>query len=171
MRFLTLLLNVGLALAAARTTAPTGALVVGKTPKSGQYAAIQSAVNALSTTSTSAQSIFIRPGVYNEQIYIPARKAALTIYGYTENTAGYAGNVVNITHGIGLDTAANDDATGTVRAWSENFKMYNINMINTRGDGSQALAVSAYVGVSSPAPSRLPVDFLCTLISTCLEAS
>ena len=61
---------------------------------------------------------------------------------------------VTITHKLGLDGAANDDATGTVRAHSTNFKMYNINMINTRGEGSQAMAISAYAGVSLP-PSFL----------------
>lgn len=151
-KFLLVILNLTLVLAAGRTSAPSGALVVSKSATSGQYSTIQAAINKLSTTSTTAQSVFINPGVYNEQVTIPSRKAALTIYGYTTNTTTYANNQVNITHGIGFDSASNDDSTGTVRAESQNFKMYNINLINTRGKGSQALAISANAGVSLSPP-------------------
>lgn len=135
------------ALATSRTSAPAGALVVSKSASSGQYSTISEAVKALSSTSTSAQSIFIEAGTYSEQVYIPALKSELTVYGYTSDTATYSSNVVSVTAGVGLDTAANDDATATVRVWTENVKFYNINFINTRGDGSQALAISAYAGV------------------------
>ncbi|GAB7348588.1 hypothetical protein MBLNU459_g6972t1 [Dothideomycetes sp. NU459] len=140
------LLNIGLALAASRTSAPSGALVVSKSATSGQYSKIQSAVDALSTTSTTAQSIFIEAGTYDEQVYIPARKAALTIYGYTTNTASYSSNVVTITAAKALADEATDDETATLRVWSENFKMYNINVANTYGSSTsngQALALSA----------------------------
>ena len=149
------LLNVGLALAApaqslverstSRTSAPSGALVVGSGAK---YTKIQDAVNALSTSSSTAQSIFIEAGTYNEQVLVPARKAALTIYGYTTDTSTYTANNI-ITHGIGLDTVASDDLTATLRVKAENFKMYNVNVKNTRGSGSQALALSAWVTVSN----------------------
>lgn len=132
--------------ATGRTTAPSGTLVVSKSAKSGQYSTIQAAINKLSTSSTAAQSIFIESGVYDEQVYIPARKAALTIYGYTTDTSSYVHNTVNITHGIGADTAGTDDLSGTVRNWAENTKVYNINIINTRGQGSQAIAISASAG-------------------------
>jgi len=66
--------------AAGRTTAPAGAITVGST---GTYKTVQAAVNSLSTTSTATQSIFILPGTYTEQVKIPARSAALNIYGYT----------------------------------------------------------------------------------------
>ena len=155
------LLNVGLALAAptpaskatttavsstgsVRTSAPAGALVVGT---SGKYSKVQDAVNALSSSSTAAQSIFIQAGTYDEQVYIPALKGALTVYGYTTDTSSYSKNTVTITAGVGLDTAANDDATGTLRVHTTNFKLYNVNVKNTRGQGSQALALSAYASV------------------------
>ena len=150
------LLNVGLALAApaqslverstSRTSAPSGALVVGSGAK---YTKIQDAVNALSTSSSTAQSIFIEAGTYNEQVLVPARKAALTIYGYATDKSTYTDNKVIITHGIGLDTVASDDLTATLRVKAENFKMYNVNVKNTRGSGSQALALSAWVTVSN----------------------
>ncbi|OCK90488.1 carbohydrate esterase family 8 protein [Cenococcum geophilum 1.58] len=133
----------GLALAASRTSAPSRALVVSKSATSGQYSSIQAAVDALSTTSTTAQAIFINPGTYTEQVYIPARKAALTIYGYTTDTSSYSSNQVTITYGLSALSVSSNDKTATVRAWSANFKMYNINVVNSYGKGSQALAISA----------------------------
>ncbi|KAF2475479.1 putative pectin methylesterase/Pectinesterase [Lindgomyces ingoldianus] len=139
---LALLYFISLARAASRTTAPSGALVVAKS--GGQYTKIQDAVNALSTSSTAAQAIFVNPGTYDEQVYIPARSAALTIYGYTADTSSYGSNQVTITHGFSQATVSGgNDMTATVRAWSSNFKMYNINMVNSYGKGSQALALSA----------------------------
>jgi len=141
-----LVINACLALAAARTSPPAGALIVSKTAHSGQYLTIQAAINALSTTSTTAQSIFIGAGTYSEQVYIPARKAALTIYGYTTDTDSYASNTVTITQALSISSAGNDDKSATVRAWSINFKMYNINVVNSYGKGEQALALSASAG-------------------------
>jgi pectinesterase len=51
-----LLALAGLALATSRTTAPSGALTVGS---SGTYSTIQKAVDALDTSTSSEQSIFI----------------------------------------------------------------------------------------------------------------
>jgi hypothetical protein len=76
---------------------------------------VQKAINALSTTSTTAQSIFILAGTYNEQVDIPARKAVLTIYGYTTDTSSYAANVVNIQYSCSqADCASSNDATGEI---------------------------------------------------------
>jgi pectinesterase len=84
------------------------------------------------------------PGTYKEQVYIPALKSALTLYGETTDTSGFASNTVTITQGKSQDDSANNDMTATLRAWTPNLKVYNINLVNTRGSGSQALAVSAY---------------------------
>jgi len=128
-------------LAAGRTTPPSGALTVGS---DGTYSTVQKAVNALRITSTSAQSIFIYPGTYNEQVTIPALKGALTIYGSTYNASSYTGNQVTIQHSSSLlSGAADDEATGTLINQSANTKVYNINLKNTYGKGSQAMAVSA----------------------------
>lgn len=147
---LALCLNLCLVLAASRTTAPSGALVVSKAPAKGQYSKIQDAVNALSTSSTTAQSIFIEAGTYSEQVYIAPRKAALTIYGYSENTADYAHNVVTITQKLSQNEVATNDLTATLRAWSTNFKLYNVNVVNSYGSGKQALALNAAAAVSFP---------------------
>lgn len=130
-------------LAESRTTAPAGAITVGS---SGNYSTIQAAVDSLSTTDTTPQSIFIEAGTYEEQVYIPARKAQFTIYGYTEDTSSYASNKVTITHSLALADASSDDATGTVRNWAANSKIYNVNIKNTFGESSsngQAIALSA----------------------------
>ncbi|KAH6712807.1 carbohydrate esterase family 8 protein [Leptodontidium sp. 2 PMI_412] len=129
-------------LAAGRTTAPSGAITVGS---GGTYSTIQAAINSLSTTSTTAQSIFILAGTYQEQVTIPARKASLKIYGYTTDTSSYTSNVVTITHSSSLASgAANDEATGTVINEAANTAFYNINIKNTYGKGSQAIALAAY---------------------------
>ena len=99
----------------------------------------------MSTTSTSAQSIFIYSGTYNEQVTIPSRSAALTIYGFTTDTSSYASNAVNIQHSSSLASGAgSDEASGTVINEAANTKFYNINIKNTYGPGSQAIALAAY---------------------------
>ena len=52
-------------------------------------------------------------------------------------------NTVTITQGKSQDNTPNNDETATLRAWTPNLKVYNINLVNTRGLGSQALALSA----------------------------
>ena len=133
------------AFAASRTSAPSGALVVGG---SGPFRSITDAVAALSSTNTSEQVIFVNPGVYSEQVYIPNLIGPLTIYGYTSDDTSYSRNEVTITHSAALADSDNDDATATLRVWTSNFKLYNINVENTYGIGSQALALSANAAVS-----------------------
>jgi pectinesterase len=99
----------------------------------------------LSTTSTVTQSLFILAGTYSEQVTIPARAAALTIYGYTTDTTSYTSNAVTITHNSSLlSGATSDEATSTVINLAENAKFYNINIKNNYGKGSQAVALAAY---------------------------
>jgi pectinesterase len=126
---------------AGRPSAPAGCLTVSG---SGQYKTVQSAVNALSATSTAAQCIFIAKGTYKEQVYISSLKSALTIYGETTDTSSFSANTVTITQSKSQDNAPNNDETATLRAHTSNLKVYNINLVNTRGSGSQALALSAY---------------------------
>lgn len=135
---------VGLAAAASRTKAPSGALVVGVNQT---YTTVSGAVAALTNT-TKEQIIFIQPGTYNEQVYINI-EGPLTIYGYTEDDMTYTGNTVTIQQGRSQATVASNDLTATLRAWSSNFKLYNVNLKNTYGQGSQALALSAEVTVCS----------------------
>ncbi|KAL7265813.1 hypothetical protein RUND412_011660, partial [Rhizina undulata] len=122
---------------------PSGAVVVSTTATTGEYTSVQDAVDSLSTTSTTDQVIFIYSGTYKEQVYIPARKAQLTIYGETTDMSTFSYNTVTITQGLSQDDVSTDDLTATVRAFSEGLKIYNINIVNSRGSGSQALALSA----------------------------
>ncbi|KAH9868995.1 hypothetical protein J1614_008072 [Plenodomus biglobosus] len=125
---------------ASRTSAPNGCLTVGS---GGKYSTVQAAVNALSKSSTSEQCIYIAAGSYNEQVYIQQLKSALTIYGETADTSSYNSNTVTITQRRSQSDSLNNDQTATLRAHTTNLKVYNINLVNTRGSGSQALAVSA----------------------------
>ena len=137
---------ISLALAASRKSAPKGALVVGQ----GQnFTTISAAVAALSN-STSEQIIFINPGTYAEQVYIPKLNGPLTIQGYTTDDSKYAKNQVTIVASESQKTKPNNDLTGTLRVWTSDFKMYNVNVRNAFGQGSQAIAISAQAGVSVP---------------------
>ncbi|KAI3402011.1 hypothetical protein diail_3985 [Diaporthe ilicicola] len=129
------------ALAASRTSPPSGCISAGS---GGTYSTIQAAVNSLSTTSTSAQCIFIYPGTYKEQVLVSARSAQLTIYGSTTDTTGYSANSVTITGSKSQADGLSNDETATLRVKAANFKLYNVNVANTYGKGSQAVALSAY---------------------------
>ncbi|KAJ7262445.1 pectinesterase [Mycena rebaudengoi] len=131
------------ALAASRTTPPSGAIVVREgTTTSGEFATINAALNSLPNDSSS-RSVFIFPGTYAEQVSI-SRAGPLTIYGYTTDTTTYSGNQVIITAGIPASTAGSDDLSGTLRVHKNDFKMYNVHVKNTFGVGSQAIAISQY---------------------------
>ncbi|KAL0063064.1 hypothetical protein AAF712_010090 [Marasmius tenuissimus] len=133
--------------AASRTSPPSGAIVVRPgTSTSGEFKTITSALNSLPNDG-SARSIFLFPGTYTEQVYV-TRSGPVTIYGYTNDTSSYQGNQANIAFGLGADQAGNNDASGTLRVHSENFKLYNVNVRNTRGAGIQAIALSAQAGKS-----------------------
>jgi pectinesterase len=129
----------------ARTSPSRGSIIVdasGKYPYS--YTNLSTAVAALHNNTTS-QTIFILPGTYTEQVYIPPHAGPLTIQGYTSDARSYHSNLITITSNISRLTPglANNDATSTVRLWTSNVKLYNLNIANTFGSGSQALAISA----------------------------
>ncbi|TKW48455.1 Pectinesterase [Colletotrichum tanaceti] len=126
------------ALGAARTSPPSGALVVAES--GGDYTSVQKAVDAAKAGGV----IFIQPGTYNEQVLIPANKGALTIYGYTADDRDYTKNQVTITHSLGADVAGGNDASGTLRAKNDGLRVYNVNIVNSRGQGVQAVALSAF---------------------------
>ncbi|RYP66959.1 hypothetical protein DL771_007533 [Monosporascus sp. 5C6A] len=138
---------VSLALAAvvaagSRTSAPKGCLNVAKS--GGDFSTIQAAVNSLSTTKAEDQCIFVNPGTYKEQVLVRSRAARLTIYGYTSDTASYAKNQVTITSSLSQKNGLSNDETATLRVKAKNFRLYNINVKNEYGEGSQAVALSAY---------------------------
>lgn len=139
----TCLLLLRVAYAASRTSPPAGAKVVrAGTTNSGEFSTVSAAVNSLPNDSSS-QSIFIYPGTYTEQVSI-TRSGPLTIYGYTTDTSTYKSNQATIQFGLDAGKAGSDDASGTLRIHKDNFNMYNVNVKNTFGVGSQAIALSQY---------------------------
>ncbi|KAF4617313.1 hypothetical protein D9613_005803 [Agrocybe pediades] len=131
------------ALGASRTSPPSGAVIVrAGTTTAGEFSTVSKAVNSLPNDS-SARTIFIYPGTYTEQVNI-TRTGPLTIYGSTTDTTTYLKNTVNIQFGLSAGTAGSDDVSGTVRVHKNDFKLYNVNVKNTFGQGSQAIAISQY---------------------------
>ncbi|KAI1812750.1 family 8 carbohydrate esterase [Poronia punctata] len=142
MKPLSLLLGgASLVLAASRTSPPSGCLHVAQS--GGSFSTVQSAVDSLSTSSADDQCIFLDQGTYNEQVYIESRAAKLTIYGYTTDTTSYSGNGATITYNLPASTAGSNDNSGTLRMHAANVKIYNVNIVNSYGKGSQAIALSA----------------------------
>ncbi|KAF3941105.1 Pectinesterase [Dactylella cylindrospora] len=128
---------VGLAFAASRTSPPSGAIVVAKS--GGQYTGLQAAIDSIGTSNTGNVVIFIQPGSYSGQVYINSNiQAKITIYGYTTNDQDYNQNQVTLVNSLG-----SNDASGTLRAHTDYFNVYNINIQNSRGSGVQAIALSA----------------------------
>lgn len=119
------------------TLPPNGALIVSKSPIAGiaTYQTIQAALNAAPTSSKTNATIFIYPGVYNEQLIV--NKSGATIFmGYSNATDDYSQNQVSIEFDHGIDTQGTDgsDTDGaTVYATGNNFYAYNINFRNTAG--------------------------------------
>ncbi|EKG18008.1 Pectinesterase catalytic [Macrophomina phaseolina MS6] len=118
------------------TTPPAGALIVSKTAIEGvtTYDTIQSALNALPTSSSKTGTIFIYPGVYSEQLVLS--KSGTTVFiGYSNSTDDYLQNQVTIDFNKGIDTqadASNSDSA-TVYATGNYFQAYNINFKNSFG--------------------------------------
>ncbi|KAF4307316.1 putative carbohydrate esterase family 8 protein [Botryosphaeria dothidea] len=125
----------------ALTTPPQGALTVGGS--GGQYSTVQAAVDALQNT-TDRQTIFIWSGTYEEQVYVPKHLGPITIYGESQDDSSYHTNTVTLSFGLSQAFNLSNDLTATLRAHSPDFSLYNVNVENTYGQGSQAVAVSAY---------------------------
>lgn len=149
---LLLLLSPGSAHAASRTTSPPSCLIVTKTPSlPSHHTTLSSALTALSlntTSPTSPKCIFLHPGLYPEQIHIPPtlRTTLLSIYGSTPDTSTYKSNTVTITSSLSQANGLSNDQTGTLRVPGKlpgGVRVYNVNLVNGYGKGSQAVAVSA----------------------------
>lgn len=76
---------------------------------------------------------------------IPSSTKNLAIYGETTDTSSYANNVVSLEYKMSQATgASNNEATATLDNQGANVSIYNIDIKNTYGKGSQAVAVMAY---------------------------
>ncbi|EJD03927.1 carbohydrate esterase family 8 protein [Fomitiporia mediterranea MF3/22] len=141
--FIVLSTSILSAYAASRTSPPSGAIVVNpSTSTSGQFKTVSSAIASLPNDATS-QTIFIFPGTYKEQVLIN-RPGPVTLLGYTTNTMDFSQNQAVITNSLSEAQTGSDDESGTLRIKSNNVALYNIDVRNDFGVGSQAIAVSAY---------------------------
>ncbi|GJE96176.1 pectinesterase [Phanerochaete sordida] len=131
--------------AASRTAPPAGAVVVNPSATTGQFKTLSSAVASL-PNDNSAQTIFMFPGTYKEQVLIQ-RSGPVTIFGYTENTMDFNSNTVVLTHNASLQTSSSDDTTGTLRIKTNSVRLYNLDIRNDFGvakTNGQAIALSQY---------------------------
>ncbi|KAH6988399.1 pectin lyase fold/virulence factor [Ilyonectria destructans] len=128
-----------------RTSTPSGCLTVKASgATSSQYSSLSAAISGLGTgNSSSTACIFIFPGTYEEPVVINAYKGSLTLYGYTADTSSYTSNQATIKHSENATAAGSDEASSTVDARGTNFKMYNIDVVNSFGVGSQAIAFTS----------------------------
>lgn len=131
----------GLAASESRTSAPSGCITVAKS--GGSYSTIQAAVDSLSTSDSADQCIFLSPGTYSEQVLISTRAARLTIYGSTPDTSSHASNSATITSKRSQKDGLSNDETATLRVKAADFRLYNVDVENAYGEGSQAVALSA----------------------------
>ncbi|KAJ7470779.1 pectin methyl esterase [Mycena latifolia] len=125
-----------------RTSPPAGAVVVRQTgAASGQFTTISAALASLS--GTAAATIFIYPGTYKEQVIIS--HPSLMIMGSSTDTGSYKQNTVTIVDNLNAQDNGGNDACATVRATSAapNLRIYNVNIVNSFGQGKQATALSA----------------------------
>ena len=131
----------GSVVAESRTSAPSGCVTV--STSGGDFSNIQEAVDSFDTGSSEDQCIFLSAGTYNEQVLVSNRAAQFTIYGETDDTSSYGGNKATITGSKSQADGLSNDETATLRVKAPNFKLYNVNVANTYGEGSQAVALSA----------------------------
>jgi pectin methylesterase-like acyl-CoA thioesterase len=134
------------------TAPPAGAIIVSKSPINGltTYSTIQSALDAAPVSSKVNATIFIYPGIYNEQLII--NKSGHTIFqGYSESTDDFSKNQVTIQFNHGIDTqgtsGSNTDGA-TVYATGNYFHAFNINFRNNLGT-TQNIASLAFAVKSS----------------------
>ncbi|KAG9945803.1 carbohydrate esterase family 8 protein, partial [Aureobasidium melanogenum] len=118
------------------TVPPSGALIVSKNAIDGvtTYDTIQAALNAAPTSSKTNATIFIYPGIYEEQLIV--NKSGTTIFmGYSDSTDDYSKNQVTIQQSYGVDTqgTGSDVDAATVYATGNYFYAYNINFRNNNG--------------------------------------
>ncbi|KAH7468624.1 Pectinesterase [Phytophthora ramorum] len=137
----------------ARTQPPAGAIVVDITGTyNGSYQSVAEGMAYLPNT-TEEHTVFLFPGVYQEQVIVPKLAGPLVLQGYTCDSMLYAENKVTITHTMAQRDLApeiknNRNAlVSTMRLKSSSgVKMYNLNVANPTGKIDQlGQAIAAYV--------------------------
>ncbi|OUJ73817.1 pectinesterase family protein [Hymenobacter crusticola] len=117
-------------------------LVVAK-DGSGNYRTVQAAIDAVPTGRTSVYTIFIKNGLYQEKVTVPATKPFVQLIGESvANTILTWNDNANTPNGTGGTLGTGGSGSVTVNA--TDFSALNITFVNSFGDGSQAVAVSLY---------------------------
>ncbi|KAG9088174.1 hypothetical protein FRC07_012645 [Ceratobasidium sp. 392] len=111
---------------------PSGAITVGP---GGKYSTLTAAL-----ADTSSNVYFVYATSIKERVVIT--RSGITIYGQTSNALTYTSNQVTITNNIPASTAGSNEASATVSVKGADVKLYNLNIANTYGQGSQAIALS-----------------------------
>lgn len=100
-----------------RIQPPANGLVVDASGQSANsFTTVNAAVAALANT-TAEQYLFLMPGTYSEQVYVPKLAGPLTIQGYTCDSRSYAENQATITGNLSRTTPGltSNDQTATLR--------------------------------------------------------
>src|ERR1700712_3017412 len=118
-----------------KATPPSNCLQVGS---SAAHKTISSALREVGNSSSPA-CIFINSGTYQEQFSVEYN-GSLTIYGSTPDSRDYRSNTVNIVHTIRSADAGSLVRSATINIVASQIRMYNINVKNGFGKGSQAVA-------------------------------
>ncbi|KAH7339942.1 pectin lyase fold/virulence factor [Rhizoctonia solani] len=134
MHFKTLLFLSTVALGLCANAPPIGSITVGP---GGQYSTLSDAL-----TDTSSNVYFIYGTSINERVVIT--RPNITIYGQTSDKSTYSKNLATIHNNIPASTAGSGEASATIsiHASTTDVKFYNLNIANTYGYGSQAIALS-----------------------------
>ncbi|ACR11667.1 pectinesterase [Teredinibacter turnerae T7901] len=101
---------------------------------SAQYSSVQSAVNSVSSSNNQQVVIRIRPGTYYEKLLI--NRPNITFCGET----GAESSTI-LTYSDGADTAGGTSASYSVSITANDISMENLTIQNTRGVGSQGVAL------------------------------
>ncbi|CUA69544.1 putative pectinesterase A [Rhizoctonia solani] len=133
MLFKTLLLLSAISSSLCASSPPAGSITVGP---GGQYSTLSDAL-----TNTSSNVYFIYGTSIHERVVIT--RPNITIYGQTSDESTYSQNLATIDNNIPASSAgAEGSATVSVRESATDVKIYNLNIANTYGRGSQTIALS-----------------------------
>lgn len=123
---------------------PAAALASGFDPKKaditvsadGDIKTVQAAIDRVPEGNTKRFVIYIKPGVYKEQVRIPASKPYITFIGDSAETT-------RLTFDLSNKAAGSTSASYSVYIGGHDFYAENISFENSFGTGSQAVAVLA----------------------------
>lgn len=137
------------------TVPPAGVYIMSKTAIKSvtTYNTIQSALNALPTSSKATPAVFIYPDVYEEQLVLN-RSGTMIFVGYSNLTFDYTSNQVTIQYNAGVDTQADqsNSDSATVYATGNYFQAININFVNNFGTAKTYASLGFAVKSSKYAP-------------------